>query len=78
MEIQEDNNDEINTNSKDISNLTLRKKKDVHKNTQMEDNDIFKNTKSFNELLPGEIELQDEEIVFSHKKRQRNEKKKNN
>ena len=75
MEIQEDNNDEIKTNSKDISNLTLRKKKDVLKNTQMEDNNIFKNTKSFNELLPGEIELQDEEIVFSHKKRQRNEKK---
>ena len=69
MEIQEDNLNEINTNSTDTSNLTLRKKKEVQKNPKNENNDIFK--KPINELLPGEIELQNEELVFSHKKRQR-------
>ena len=71
MEIQEDNANEINTNSKDMSNLTLRKKKDVQKSSKNENNNIFKETKPFNELLPGEIELENDDLVFSNKKRQR-------
>jgi hypothetical protein len=74
MEIQEDNANEIKTNSKDISNLTLRKKKDVQKSSKNENNNIFKETKSFNELLPGEIELENDDLVFSNKKRQRDGK----
>ena len=72
MEIKEDNSDEMNNNKKDTKNLTLRKPKSNTKNNHKNNNDnIFNYTKSFNELLPGEIELKDEVIVFSHKKRQR-------
>jgi hypothetical protein len=74
MEIQEDNANEIKTNSKDMSNLTLRKKKDVQKSSKNENNNIFKETKPFNELLPGEIELENDDLVFSNKKRQRDGK----
>ena len=71
MEIKEDNIEDINTNSKDNSNLTLRKQKPGNKNTQNENNNSFNNNMTINNLLPGEIVLKNEEITFSHKKRQR-------
>ena len=71
MEIKEDNIEDTNINSKDNSNLTLRKQKPGNKNTQNENNNSFNNNMTINNLLPGEIVLKNEEITFSHKKRQR-------
>ena len=71
MEIKEDNLDEIKTSSQDISNLTLRKQKPITKTSQNESNCLFNSEKTVNDLLPGEIILKNEEIVFTHKKRQR-------
>lgn len=71
MEIQEDSFEESKGDKKEASNLSLRKPKINQKNKQKENIDIFKDANSFNELLPGEIELKNEEIVFSHKKRLR-------
>ena len=71
MEIQEDSSDEIKKNKIETSNLSLRKPKANPKNNQINNKDIFNNEKTFNELLPGEIELNNEEIVFTNKKRQR-------
>ena len=72
MEIQEDSSDEIKKNKIETSNLSLRKPKTNPKITQINNNiDIYNNEKTFNELLPGEIELNNEELVFTNKKRQR-------
>ena len=73
MEIQEDSFEEIKEDKKETKNLTLRKPKANQKNKQKDNIDIFKVPISFNELLPGEIELKNEEIIFSHKKRQRDQ-----
>ena len=70
MEIKEDNTDENAKNS----NLSLRKQKPAQKNTN-EQNDLFNNQLPSNDLLPGEIILKNEEIVFTHKKRQRENNK---
>lgn len=70
MEIKEDNTDENAKNS----NLSLRKQKPAQKNTN-EQNDLFNNQLPSNDLLPGEIILKNEEIVFTHKKRQREHNK---
>ena len=71
MEIKEDSFDEIDTEKKQTANLSLRKPKIKAKGPQKDNIDIFKDPKNVNDLLPGEIELKNEEIVFSHKKRQR-------
>ena len=74
MEIHEDSSDEIKNNKNETTNLTLRKPKQNVKNSHKNNNNnIFNIPKSFNELLPGEIELKNEEIIFSHKKRLRSE-----
>ena len=74
MEIHEDSSDEIKNNKNETINLTLRKPKQNVKNSHKNNNNnIFNIPKSFNELLPGEIELKNEEIIFSHKKRLRSE-----
>ena len=71
MEIKEDSYDEIDTDKKQTTNLTLRKPKIKVKAPQKDNIDIFKDQKNINDLLPGEIEIKNEEIVFSNKKRQR-------
>ena len=71
MEIKEDSFDEIDTDKKQTTHLTLRKQKIKPKAPQKDNIDIFKEEKNVNDLLPGEIELKNEDIVFSHKKRQR-------
>ena len=71
MEIQEDSSDEGKKDTKENSNLSLRKPKTNPKNITIDDNNIYNNDKNFNELLPGEIQLNNEEIVFTNKKRQR-------
>lgn len=70
MEIKEDNTEENNKNS----NLTLRKQKPAQKNAN-EQKDLFNKQLPSNDLLPGEIILKNEEIVFTHKKRQREHNK---
>ena len=70
MEIHEESSDEMYKNKKKTESLTLRKPKSNIKNNN-NNNKIFNYSKSFNELLPGEIELENEVIVFSSKKRQR-------
>ena len=69
MDINEDNNEELEQNKKEVSNLSLRKPKINQKIS----NNLFNSQKVFNDLLPGEIELKNEEIFFSHKKRQRDD-----
>ena len=71
MEIKEDSFEEFDTDKKQTTNLSLRKPKIKAKASKIDNIDIFKDTKNVNDLLPGEIELKNEEIVFSHKKRQR-------
>ena len=69
MEIQEDSSDENKTKNIEAPNLSLRKLKSNQKNSKKENN----MKKDCNELLPGEIELKNEQLVFSHKKRLRGE-----
>ena len=68
MELQEDNSEENKINN-NTTNLTLRKPKSNIKHSK-KDNNI---EQDYNELLPGEVEIKNEQIVFSHKKRLREE-----
>lgn len=71
MEMQEDEIDENYKDKKETLNLTLRKPKTIKKTKQNDNFDLLKEQKSFNELLPGEIEIKNEDIILSNKKRLR-------